>query len=224
MTIKKTKEKDNKITTAEDLMLKTAVVQDVFTKNLPKIGIAIIVILIVAGGYLGLKQFQDSKNSDAYSSLAKGQIFYEQEKYEEAIPLLEETVKDFSGKNAAGYALFYLANSNYYTGNYDEAKKNFEEYLSDYNDELLIPSVYAGVGDCLSSLGNYSEAAAQYEKAFNLTTSDATKANLLFKQGLVYEKANDREKAKECYQKVKDDFEKSTEASTIDAFIGRISQ
>lgn len=223
MAKKKAKE-TNQISTAEDLILKQAVVESLFKKNLPLIGTIAIIIILAAAAYFGYNSYKVSKNGEAFASLAKGQTAYLQENYSEAIPLLEETAENYSGMNAAGYAVFYLANSLYYQEKYDEAKVRFEEYISSYDDNLLIPSSYAGIADCYAALENYSKAASQYEKAFNLSNYPSEKANYLFKASLAYEKTGNLEKAKESYQKIKDDFKDSEEAKNIDAYLARLNK
>ncbi|KAA3600908.1 MAG: hypothetical protein DWQ06_08795 [Calditrichaeota bacterium] len=221
---KKKAQETNQISTAEDLILKQAVVEDLFKKNLPLIGTIATIIVLIAAAYFGYDSYKISQNGEAFASLAKGQTAYQQGNYTEAIPLLEETAQNYSGMNAGGYAVFYLANSLYYQEKFDEAKVRFEEYISSYDDNLLIPSSYAGVADCYAALENHSEAASQYEKAFNLSNYPSEKANYIFKAGLAYEKAGNSEKAKESYQKVKDDFDDSEEAKNIDAYLARLNK
>ena len=105
------------------------------------------------------------------------------------------------------------------TGEFDKALKYFKKY--DGEEKILLSRAQAGIGDAYVGLEDYKNALAAYEKAA-ATVDDMFAAGYLLKAGQVAEELGDKDKALACYNRIKDQYPQSPEASDIDKYITRI--
>lgn len=77
-----------------------------------------------------------------------------------------------------------------------------------------------GIGDAFSQLGQPADALAFYERAFEHDDNNFTAPKFLYKAGITAMELGDNAKAQQYFQRIKDDYSASEEASNIDIFIG----
>ena len=77
-----------------------------------------------------------------------------------------------------------------------------------------------GLGDAFMQLGKAGDALGYYEKAFAHSGNDYTTPKFLYKAGVTALELNENSKALQYFQRIKDEFSSSDEATSIDAFIG----
>ncbi len=130
------------------------------------IGVAAVVLLVVAGVYYA--QSQEARANEAAGRFARAMMDYRNGSNQVALMGLQQIVDEFSTESAAEQATFLLGKINLEARNYEEARRNFELYLSKYKkDALTRAAALAGIAACLEEQGAYADAAAQYQKAYD---------------------------------------------------------
>jgi TolA-binding protein len=77
------------------------------------------------------------------------------------------------------------------------------------------------IGDAYLEKGDLSKGAAYYLEAANQDDNDLTSPLFLFKAGQTYELLGNYSEAIRAYERIKEDYPKSSEARNIDKYIGR---
>ena len=94
------------------------------------------------------------------------EISYLNKDYNTAIKEFERIEKIYKGTKSAGISLFYLANSYYNSGKYEEAEKAFRKYLENYdNNPMLHSSSLSGIAATYEERKMYDKAFEFYKKA-----------------------------------------------------------
>ena len=130
----------------------------------------------------------------------------------------EEIIGTYGAKGGKSVYL-YAGACALQTGDFDKAIKYFKKY--DGDEKILLSRAQAGMGDAYVGLEDYKSALAAYEKAA-ATVDDMFAAGYLLKAGQVAEELGDKDKALACYNRIKDQYPQSPEASDIDKYITRI--
>ena len=130
-----------------------------------------------------------------------------------------EEIIDTYGVKGGKSVYMYAGACALQTGDFDKAIKYYKKY--DGEDKILLARAQAGIGDAYVGLEDYKNALAAYEKAA-ATIDNMFAAGYLLKAGQVAEELGDKEKALACYNKIKDQYPQSAEASDIDKYITRI--
>jgi len=117
--------------------------------------------------------------------------------------------------------------SNYYagicllrTGKYAEAIEYLEKF--DGNDEMLAPVAIGAIGDANMELNNVDEAVKFYLKAAEKSTNAFTTPIYLKKAAFAYEQKANYTEALATYERLKNEYAKSTEARDVDKYIARV--
>lgn len=185
--------------------------------------VAVIILIVV------LVNNRNANNEKAAAELGKVLQLFDGNQYQQAvdgvpernIAGLKSIVDNYGGTSAGQSARFYLANSYYNLGRYDEALAQFEDYSP--TDDVLDVSRLAGVASCYEAKGNPSEAASNFEKAATKYADDVTAAENLSHAARNYVQAGKKEHALELYKKIKKDYPKSAAARDVDKFIAQLS-
>lgn len=132
-----------------------------------------------------------------------------------------DVMKEYSGTKAANLAHYSTGMAYINMGKYEEAIP----YLKDFNTpDVIIGALALGnIGDAYEQLKNPKEAFSYYKKAFNYNENDFTTPMYLKKAGMVAMQLDNYKEAKKYFERIKEDFPTSTEARTIDIFIGKAS-
>ena len=95
-------------------------------------------------------------------------------------------------------------------------------YLEDFSSrDVILAAVAKGrIGDAFMQLNQPSDALGYYEQAVAHNANDYSTPMYLYKAGIAAMELKQGDKALQYFQRIKDDFSKSDEAKTIDAFIG----
>ena len=186
--------------------------------------IGIIVLLI---GFVGYKKFikepKDLESQDVYWN-----AFYDWQNNDttglakvgtDNYLGFEDISSQYAGSPGGNIATYALATMAMEDKDFDGALAYLED--CEFEDVMLGTLVIGMKGDCNVELGEYETALTFFNEAAERETNDFTSPMYLKKAGLVYEKLGQPEKAVEAYQKIKDEFYKSSEASDIDKYIIR---
>lgn len=167
------------------------------------------------------------KEKEAADSIYMAQMYFSKDSIELALNGKDESFYGFQdiideyGSTPTGNLAKYYAGICYLKlGQYEDAIKYLDKFST--NSEILKPLKLGAMGDAYSQLKEYEKAGKYYLKAANAKKNSFTTPYFCLKAGLVYEKLEDFKKAKEVYQKIKDEFPKTQEAGNADKFLGRI--
>ncbi|RMG77804.1 MAG: hypothetical protein D6714_19225, partial [Bacteroidetes bacterium] len=119
-----------------------------------------------------------------------GQAYFEMGRYEEALPYLEEFAERSGSLKAEEF--YQIGYTQYITGNYEKAIKNFQQLESE-NTEMVQYALYY-LGDCYLKTNNKSAARNAFGKAARMDFNADIKEDALFNYAkLSYELKFDRD-------------------------------
>ncbi|QBA64575.1 tetratricopeptide repeat protein [Muriicola soli] len=192
------------------------------------------VIAVTVLGYLGYNQFvQMPKNASAAN-----EMLYPNRYFNEALQNTAERdslfllalngaegkygyldiIDEYSGTPSANIATYAAGMAYKELQQYDKAIEYLEQVSPD--EEITASLTLGSIGDSFLQLGQTADALTYYEKAFAEDNNNLTTPRFLYKAGVAALELDQKEKALGYFQRVKDDFPDSTEAQTIDVFIG----
>ena len=203
-------------------------------KNQKYIFIIIGVVAAVVLGYLGYKEFiAKPKQLEAMN-----EMFQAQKYFNEAVNGVEkdslfklalnggegkfgflDIIEEYSGTPAANLANYCAGTSYLRLKNYKKAVEHLGNFKSD--DEILAPLAKGNIGDAFVQLNQPEDALDYYEQAANMRTNEYTTPLYLYKSGAIALELGNAEKALTYFEKIKDEYPNSSEAATIDVFIGK---
>ncbi len=194
VTVKKTQLKQDKLVNAIFLFTKWAK-----EKQYLLIGfVAGLVVVIILAGVIASGRKKSALRANEL--FGKAVVLYSAQAYDRATPLLNELIENYKGREQSRLAIFYMANSLYNQGNFDEAMGYFERFLREVqDDDLLIPSAIGGIGACLEEKGDYKGAGERYLEAAKRYPDYYLAPEYLLNAGRCFLKAEDVARAKEVY-------------------------
>ncbi|HTK81606.1 MAG TPA: tetratricopeptide repeat protein [Bacteroidota bacterium] len=139
---------------------------------------------------------------------------------EKNIKGLKAIVENYSGSASAEVARLYLANAYRYTGQYDQAIKEYDNFSGSSN--LLKASAHAGLGAAYEAKNEYTKAAPEYEKAASLS-EEYSIPEYLSAAARAYGYAGDKEKAISLFKRLKKEYPTSNFTRDADRYIAQFS-
>ena len=216
------KDVQEKLSTTEELLERPEALQDRFvdTEEYIKqhstvfiIGAAVIVLAVA--GFFGYKYYQNNQNQTAQEEMFQAIYYFEADSLNAALNGdgnnfgFLEIMDEFSGTDAANLAHYYAGVIELRQGNYEEAI----DYLEDFSasDLLVQAKAYALIGDAHMELGEYQEAASQYQKAADHKANQYFSPQYLAKAAIAYEAAGNYASAADSYQRIIDEYPEAYE-------------
>jgi tetratricopeptide (TPR) repeat protein len=195
---------------------------------------AIGVIAVAILGYLGYDQFvQGPKEVSASNELYYPQQYFDQaviataqqdSLYNLALDGAEgkfgflDIIAEYPGTKAANQASYSAGMAYMNMQKYTDAIDHLEDFSS---DDAIVAAVAKGrIGDAFMQLDQAGDALGYYEQAVAHNANEYSTPMYLYKAGIAALELKQNDKALQHFQRIKDDFSKSDEAATIDAFIG----
>ncbi len=192
------------------------------------------VIAVGVLGYLAYNQFVQAPKEES----AANEMYYPQQYFDQAVNSTTakdslfnlalngaegkygfiDIIEEYSGTKAANLANYSAGMAYLNMNQYEEAIDYLEDFSSE--DDILGALSKGGLGDAFMQLGQAADALGYYEQALNHSTNEYTTPKFLYKAGVTALELNQNDKALGYFQRIKDEFSKSEEAQTIDAFIG----
>lgn len=192
------------------------------------------VIAVAILGYLAFDQFIQGPKEES----ASNELYYPQQYFNQAInaPVQQDSlynlalegaegkfgfidiIAEYPGTKAANQASYSAGMAYMNMQKYQEAI----DYLEDFSaDDAIIAAVAKGrIGDAFMQLDQAGDALGYYEQAVAHNSNEYSTPMYLYKAGIAALELKQNDKALQYFQRIKDDFSKSDEAATIDAFIG----
>ncbi len=124
----------------------------------------------------------------------------------------------YSGTESANLANYYAGMAYLNLGKNKEAIAHLEKFTS--KDMLLGSLALGGIGDAFSELNQKEDAFEFYKKAAEMNKNDFTTPRFLNKAGMVALDLGKKEEALKLFNDIKNNYQASSEANTVDMMIG----
>lgn len=203
-------------------------VEDFYTKNRKNINTAILVIAVIAIGFVGYKQwYLAPKETEAQGEIFMAQKYFDRDSFNLALngnasfKGFAEIADAYSGTKVGNLANYYAGICNLRLGKFEEAIASLDQFST--SNELVAPLAEGAKGDAYVELGNLDKAVSQYKKAAGMNANKLTSPVFLKKAGLVLEEQQQYDEAVKVYTQIKDEFADAQEAQDIDKYIARAS-
>lgn len=190
----------------------------------------IIGLFILVGGFFGYKHFVKlPKEKQAAEKIFHAQAQFQKDSFNNALlgqsgnyEGMLDMIDKYSGTATGNLALYYAGVACLQNGQYDDAIK----YLSDFStgSDMIQALAYGALGDAYSEKNDMDSALKYYGKAVSESGDEFTSPYYLWKKGLLLEHTGKLADAKACFQKIKEDFPKSSQAEDADLYIARVSE
>ena len=188
------------------------------------IGGVVAVIIIVAGFIMYKNLYAEPREEKAQAALFKGQEYFEQDAYEQALNGdsigfvgFLKVADDFSGTKAANLAKAYAGICYAQLGKYEEAVKMLDSFNG--KDQMVAPAILGAVGNCYAQLGQLDKAASTLMSAADKADNNTLSPIFLMQAGEILVKQGKYDDAVDAYTKIKDKYFQSYQAMDIDKYI-----
>ena len=196
-----------------------------FDKNKKTIIGALVALVLIIGGYFMYRNlYQAPREEKAQAALFKGETFFRQNQFEQALNGDSISFKgflkvadEFSGTDAANLANAYAGICYARLGKYEEAVKYLDKFSA--GDQLVSPAMKAAMGSCYVELNQLDKAVSLLVEAADEAESEALSPLYLLQAGQIYVKLGKFDKAVDTYNVIKNDYALSMQAREIDKYI-----
>lgn len=184
-----------------------------------------VVVLLICGVFAYKNLYLDKQQDKALAAMWQAENQFRADSFHialygnENVTGFEDIVDEFGNTKAGNTARYYAGCCAMRLGEFETAIK----YLSDFStDDAIIESeAICLLGDAYSETENYKKAVSLYKKAAKVADNELLSPRYLMKAGLTYEKLGEYDDAVEAYQKIKEQYDGTQEASSIDKYITR---
>jgi tetratricopeptide (TPR) repeat protein len=147
-------------------------------------------------------------NLEASALFSEASLAMSQGNIQQGETQIKQLIENYQGVEAAGQGCFFLAKYYWQESDFENAKIYFSLYLDDSTDDPLFTAAsYAGYADCMSSNGNITEAAQNYEQAARASKESPQTPAYLYSAARAYMEAGDLTKALKLASEIVDRFE-----------------
>lgn len=165
--------------------------------------------------YTAKKYFDDAVSGISSDSLYNMALTGGEGKYG-----MLDIINEYGGTPAANLANYYAGMSYLNLKDYQNAVTYLGDFTSD--DKMLGPIAKGGIGDAFVQLDQKEDALGYYESAFKANVNDFTTPLYLMKAARVAIDLGQNDKALGYLERIKSEFSTSTEATQVDALIGKV--
>jgi tetratricopeptide (TPR) repeat protein len=187
------------------------------------LGVALIALILAVPGYMYYHQQQSQQANRMLGEILPA---YEQGNYEQALNGTAQAAglltiaDDYGGTDAGNLAAFYAASALYEQEEYDRALTYYQQF--DKGNDFIGASAYAAEASIYESRGELENAADHYEQAASQYDNKLTAPRYLLEAGQVYEDAGNYEAAEQVYQRIKDEYPETEQASDVERYLARV--
>jgi tetratricopeptide (TPR) repeat protein len=170
--------------------------------NFTTMGLLVIIVIVFF-----VARSKKGAESTAEGKLALVEQFYYAKNYDQCMGEFENIIATYPGTRAAGITVFFMANIHYKQGNYNEAQRYYELYITDYSDiDIFTASSLVGIAACLENRNDFESAGEYYERAAKKYKDAFTTPFYLKNAARCYIMAAKPEKGKTIYQTILDQY------------------
>ncbi len=218
---KANKKGDERLEAVEEVLSKS---ERFIEDNQKIITIAVLVLVAIILGYLGLKKYYfEPRELKAQKQIFMAEKFFESDSlnlalYGDGNNLgFLEVIDDFGSTKTGKLAQYYAGISFLKLGEYQQAIDHLKKFNG--KDHLISAMAVGGIGDAYLELNQPAKALEYYVKASKLNPNELTTPFMLFKAGRTSEIMGNYSKAVEFYETIKTNYPTSTEGRTIEKFL-----
>ena len=184
--------------------------------------------------YLGYTQFIQKPKEAA----AANELFYPQQYFDRALASEVEKdslftlalnggegkygfldiVEEYKGTKAANLAKYSAGMAYLNLRQYDQAITHLESFSS--KDDVLGAMAKGSIGDAFAQLNQSEDALDYYGKAISHSDNEFTAPRFMYKAAILALEMDNKDKALGYFERIKEEYPNSQEASGIDALIG----
>ncbi|MBD3226085.1 MAG: tetratricopeptide repeat protein [Caldithrix sp.] len=193
--------------------------------NYRQVTTTVLVILAVVVAIMGYRYYHNQRVEKASILLGKAQLEYQNMNTPKAKQFLSRLIEAYDGTDAADKGKFLMANIQFQNDKIVEAKTYFEEFIDSYSgSKILISSAYGGLAACYEAEDNHSEAAETYIKAQRKAPDFVEAPNYLYLAGQNYLELDQREKARELFLEIQEEYPDSERSDDAKASLIMLAQ
>ena len=197
-------------------------------RNSKTIGIVLLVILLLVGGFVAYKYlYAQPREEKASAAIFRAEHYFGVDSFELALKGngagtmgFLDIIKKYGSTDAGNLAQAYAGISYFKLGDLENALHHLKKY--DGNDAMVSPAVTGLIGDCYVEMDKPEEAVKFFDDAAKKADNQVLSPIYLKKAGLAFEAKGDTANALERYRTIKSKYMNSQEAATIDKYIERI--
>ena len=207
-------------------------IEKFFNDNKKTVIIVVSAVVVLICGFFAYKNLYLVKQQDkALAEMWQAQRAFDQDSFQialngnENITGFVDIIDQYSNTKAGNTAYYYAAccamklADSAHTDYYEDAVKYLKKFSTD--DPILEPLSIGLMGDAYCELNELSKAVSKYEKAAKVADNETLSPLFLQKAGLVYEKLGKYGDALKVYTKIKEEYDGSQQAASIDKYITR---
>ena len=210
-----------------------------FLKYKKAIIIAVVAIIVIIAGVFGyVSQISGPREDKASTMLAKGQTYFANQMYEQALKGygagyvgFTKIADEYSSTDAGNLANLYAGLCYANLGKWAEAQKSLEAFSSE-DDQMISPAAEAALGDAYAHLNQLDKAVDAFKKAASMADSKADEGTnnslsptFIIKAGEILESQGKKDEALKLYQDAKKKYVNAmlVQSGEIDKYIERAS-
>jgi tetratricopeptide (TPR) repeat protein len=210
----------------DDVVLKA---KSFWTQYQKPVSAAVIVLLVIVGGWIGYKNFIVApKEEAAQNAMWKAEQYFRQDSLNLALNGDKMNrgflyiINNYGSTKSGNLAKYYAGVSYLRLSNYNKTV----EYLKDFStsSKQIQMMAYGALGDAYSELNKNDDAVSYYKKAANEFTDDVTMSSeYLFRAALRLETTGKTNEALDLYKELKEKYPNSERGFSADKYIYRLS-
>jgi len=185
--------------------------------------VAVGIVAVVALSIL-LVGSKKKANTAAMGDLGLAEMSFARADYDDAILRLENLIDKYSSTRSAGLATVLLARSYMAKNDYENARVNFDKYVSHYDDdEILTAAAYSGLAICAEQNSDFANAAEYFEKGGKVSPYKFQKHEMLLNSARNYLKAADYNSAEKIVNIILQDEPEAKNKNSAELLAARIT-
>ena len=215
--------KEENLELVEDALSKT---ERYIEDNQKSLTIIVGAIIVIAMLYLGFtKLYVAPQETAALSEMFVAEQYFETDSFRLALDGDENAfgflyvIDEYGITKTGNLACYYAGICYMQLGEFDNAIEYLLKF--DADDKMISPMAYGVLGDAHSELDELDDALNYYKRAVNYDNNFSTPLYLM-KLGMLYENMGENEKALSAYERIFNDYKKSTEGRYIEKYIQRV--
>ena len=202
-----------------------------FLKYKKAIIAAVVAVIVIIAGVILYKTYVSGPNEvKASTAISKGQTYYEQGLFNEALngdstgfKGFAALANEYSSTKGAKLANLYAGLSNAQLGKWEDAVKFLEEY-DGAKDQMISPAAEGALGNAYAHLNQLDKAVSHLKKAAEKADNNSLSPTFLIQAGEILESQGKKDEALKLYQEVKEKYFNSMQYQTIDEYIERVKE
>ncbi|MDX1478081.1 MAG: tetratricopeptide repeat protein [Saprospiraceae bacterium] len=203
--------------------------QDFFERNqLLVLGVLAAVVLVIGGLFAYHNLYKKPRNQQAMEQMFQAQFQFERDSFALALDApgggydgFLDIIDNYSGTQAANLAHYYAGICYLNLGRYEAAADFLRNFKADGQVTPIMK--FGALGDALSELEDWDGAITNYRKAVDAADNDLLTPFYLKKLGMLYERQGQPDRAREMYQRIKDEYPNSTIGQDIDKYLSAVA-